>query len=57
MKDAGENGQGEDAVARAMLNLVIETYMKTRSIEDVAKELQGAAENLDPDTDYMFMRP
>lgn len=57
MKDAAESGQGEDAIARAMLNLVVETYMKTRSMEDVAQELQGAAENLDPDTDYMFMRP
>jgi len=57
MAETKAEGQGEDAVARALMVLVLETYMKMRSIDDVRQELMTAADNLDPDTDYMFMRP
>jgi len=57
MAETAERGQGEDAVARAFINLAFETYLKTRTVEDVRQELQNLAENLDPDTDYVFMRP
>ena len=46
-----------DAVARVMLEKVLHIYKQTRSIEDIASELVSTAENLDPDTDYTFMRP
>jgi hypothetical protein len=48
---------GVDAVARQMLALVIKTYLSTRPLKDVQAELISAAENADPDADYMFMRP
>jgi len=57
MTEADQAGQGADAVARAFMNLVLESYMKARSVDDVRRELQNLAENLDPDTDYVFMRP
>lgn len=57
MAECAVTGQGEDAVARAFINLALETYLQTRSIDDVRRELQNLAENLDPDTDYVFMRP
>lgn len=46
-----------DAVARALLGLVVRQYLETRSVKDVQSELQFLAENCDPDTDYVFMRP
>jgi hypothetical protein len=46
-----------DAVARALLGLVVQQYLETRSVKDVQSELQFVAENCDPDTDYVFMRP
>jgi len=57
MAECAATGQGEDAVARAFINLALETYLKSRSIDDVRRELQNLGENLDPDTDYVFMRP
>ncbi|MEQ9144330.1 MAG: hypothetical protein RLO08_08230 [Parvibaculaceae bacterium] len=44
-------------IARILLEKVIHIYKETRSLEDIASELTSAAENLDPDTDYTFMRP
>lgn len=46
-----------DAVARSLLGLVVTQYLQTRSVKDVQSELQFVAENCDPDTDYVFMRP
>lgn len=46
-----------DSVARIMLEKVIEIYRQSRPLDDIAAELVGAAENIDPDSDYMFMRP
>jgi len=57
MAEADEADQGHDAVARALMNLVLETFLATRPVEDVGRELVNLAENLDPDTDYTFMRP
>ena len=50
-------GQDVDAVARNMLSLAIGSMLERRSVGDVRAELLAAAENVDPDTDYMFMRP
>jgi hypothetical protein len=57
LTNAAAEGESPDTVARCMLNLVIETYLRTRTIDDVRSELQFVAENCDPDTDFMFMRP
>ena len=46
-----------ESIARVMLEKVLHIHKETRSIEDIAAELTSAAENLDPDTDYTFMRP
>ena len=46
-----------DAIARAMLSQAIATFLASRSPDDVKQELLAAAENVDPDTDYAFMRP
>lgn len=57
MAETSELKLSRDAVARIMLEKAIAVYREERSIEDIAAELQGAAENLDPDADFMFMRP
>jgi hypothetical protein len=48
---------GVDAVCRALLGLVISKYLQSRTVSDVRSELHFVAENCDPDTDFMFMRP
>ncbi|MCE9520899.1 MAG: hypothetical protein K8S25_00530 [Alphaproteobacteria bacterium] len=50
-------GQDPDAVARTLLSLAITSMLERRSVADVRKEILAAADNIDPDTDYMFMRP
>ena len=49
--------QDLDAVARNILAAAIASMLERRSVADVRAELLAAAENVDPDTDYMFMRP
>lgn len=51
------DGQDPEAMARQMLSAVLAFMAETRPLSDVRAELMAAAENLDPDTDYMFMRP
>ena len=51
------DGQSGEAMARQMLSAVLSFMLETRAAEDVRAELIAAAENLDPDADYMFMRP
>lgn len=46
-----------DTIARYTLSLVIETYLKQRPVADVRSELEAALDHLDPDEDFMFMRP
>jgi hypothetical protein len=46
-----------DTIARAMLSQAIATFLVSRSPDDVKQELLAAAENVDPETDYAFMRP
>jgi len=57
IKEAIAAGYDADSTARYMLNLVVEKYLETRSLADVRSELQFVAENCDPETDFMFMRP
>jgi len=57
LEDAKARGIAADTLARYMLSLVVETFLAHRPLADVQAELVAAAENADPDTDYMFMRP
>jgi hypothetical protein len=57
LQDGAAQAIKADAIARAMLSLAIATFLESRPVEDVRGELLAAAENVDPDTDYMFMRP
>ncbi|MBI1238459.1 MAG: hypothetical protein GC199_03870 [Alphaproteobacteria bacterium] len=55
--EAASTGYDSDALARAMLSLAVTAFLERRPVADVRQELLAAAENVDPDTDYMFMRP
>lgn len=55
--EAGGAGIDADALCRALLGLVVETYLETRGVADVQSELRFVADNCDPDTDHAFMRP
>jgi hypothetical protein len=57
LAEAAAEQESPDTLARCLLNLVVETYLKSRPVKDVRSELQFVAENCDPDTDFMFMRP
>jgi hypothetical protein len=57
MAEAERSGAGDDAVSRALLSLVVAKYLESRQLADVQSELRFVADNCDPDTDFMFMRP
>jgi hypothetical protein len=57
MTAAATEGQDKDAVARTILSLVVTFMLERRGVADVRGELLAAADNVDPGTDYMFMRP
>ena len=46
-----------DVIGRELLAHVIRIYSLTRPYDDIAAELQFAAENVDPDTEFAFVRP
>ncbi len=55
--EAESAGFGADNVCRSLLGLVVSQYLAARGVEDVQSELRFVADNCDPDTDFMFMRP
>lgn len=57
LAEAAQEGIGEDALARGLFSRVLAIYKQSRSAEDIRQELVAAAENLDDDQDYTFMRP
>lgn len=46
-----------DALARIFFEGVLRIWRETRTPEDIRTELLEAADHLDPDEDFMFMRP
>ncbi|KRR02213.1 hypothetical protein CQ12_18485 [Bradyrhizobium jicamae] len=50
-------GHATDSVCRALLSLLVTKYLESRSVADVQSELRFIADNCDPDTDFIFMRP
>jgi hypothetical protein len=57
IKDADNTGQDRDGLCRALLSLIVLDYLTRREVADVQSELRFVADNCDPDTDFMFMRP
>jgi hypothetical protein len=47
----------EDVVARCLLSEAIRLFKRNRPSHDVAAELVAAADNLDDDAQFPFMRP
>jgi hypothetical protein len=54
---AATSGIDPDALCRSLLGLVVAKYLETRPVVDVQSELRFVADNCDPDTDHIFMRP
>jgi len=46
-----------DLIGRFLLQEAIELWRAERTVADIESELRFAAETLDPDTDFEFMRP
>ncbi|MBX3493460.1 MAG: hypothetical protein KF899_10880 [Parvibaculum sp.] len=46
-----------DAVARILFEQAVRIWRGIRKPEDIRAELLEAADHLDPDEDFMFMRP
>ena len=57
LTEAEGAGLEADSVCRALLSLVVAKYLEGREVSDVQSELRFVAENCDPETDFMFMRP
>ncbi|MEA2940043.1 MAG: hypothetical protein QOD09_572 [Bradyrhizobium sp.] len=55
--DAEAAGVDPDSDCRSLLGLVVSKYLENKAVADVQSELRFVAENCDPDTDFMFMRP
>ena len=55
--EAEAAGLDHDSVCRSLLGLVVSKYLENRSVADVQSELAFVADNCDPGTDFMFMRP
>jgi hypothetical protein len=57
ISDAEAAGVDHDSVCRSFLGLVVSKYLENRNVADVQSELRFVADNCDPETDFMFMRP
>jgi hypothetical protein len=57
MAQAEAAGLDHDSVCRSLLSLVVAKYLEIRNVADVQSEIRFVADNCDPETDFMFMRP
>jgi hypothetical protein len=57
LADANASNIESDILCRSLLGLVVAKYLETRAVSDVQAELRFVAENCDPNTDHIFMRP
>jgi hypothetical protein len=57
LKEGAEFQIPADVLARVMFEQVLRIWREVRSPEDIRDELIGAADQLDPDEDFTFMRP
>ena len=56
VSEAEAAGLGHDSVCRSLLGLIVSKYLEGRSVSDV-QSLRFVADNCDPGTDFIFMRP
>jgi hypothetical protein len=54
---AADCGVESDLIGRLLLGAIISTWRESRTVADIASELEFARDNLDPDKEYVFMRP
>jgi hypothetical protein len=57
LAEAKEKQISTDALARIFFEGVLRIWRETRSPEDIRTEILEAADHLDPDEDFTFMRP
>ena len=57
LNEASAKDAGSDSLPRYMIDVVIAHLLKTRPLDDVRAELQFMVDTIDPDTDFVFMRP
>tara|TARA_Y100000589_G_scaffold296911_1_gene304338 strand:- start:239 stop:457 length:219 start_codon:yes stop_codon:yes gene_type:complete len=57
LAEAAEKKISSDAMARIMFEKVLHIWRDVRAPEDIKAELMEVADHLDPDEDFMFMRP
>jgi hypothetical protein len=57
LAQAKERSVPTDILGRTLLPDVLQLWLKERSYDDGASELKFTADNLDPETDFEFMRP
>ncbi len=57
LADAAAYGTPEDLLGRLLISAAIGIWRNSRPVGDIAAELRYTIDNLDPDTDYPFMRP
>ena len=55
--EASTAGSSLDVVGRLLIDEVITLWRRSRPASDIADELEFLSANLDPDQDYVFMRP
>ena len=55
--EAEAAGLGHDTLCRSLLGLVVPKYLEERPVADVQSELRFIADNCDPASDFIFMRP
>lgn len=55
--EAESAGVEPDALCRSLMGKIVERFLLTRSVADVQAELRFIADNCDPGTDHVFMRP
>lgn len=57
LAQANEHQVPADTIARIMFEQVLRIWREVRDPVDIRNELIAAADHLDPDEDFMFMRP
>jgi len=57
LEEAKSQSIESDVVARCLLSEAIRLFRQGRTIEDIAAELNAAADNLDEDEPLAFIRP
>ncbi len=57
LAEARASDAGSDTLGRHMIDVVIAYFLETRPVDDVRSELQFIVDTIDPETDFVFMRP